>query len=335
MNILIKRILPGMWGCLFLPAMAQAQPFTPQNLGPGVNSACSEINPVLSVDGKTLFFTRVNYPDSATRRIKYQDIWFSMQDEEGTWTTAERLPDDINLGRFNAILAALPDGNTFMINGIFNKKGTIWLERGFSLIHRNEDGSWGKPVPVKIRGYAHKSRGFVANAYLTPDSAYIFLAYTKISNTSKLKLHIAKRKSINRYDKPRLLKGEINKGRSAESPFLSADKKVLYYSISFGRDQEDFDIYQSTRLDDSYRKWSKPEPVSDSVNSSGWESYYRPDMNYDWAYFCSVTNSLGKSDIFRIKVIRENTDAKITGPTGDNPDQALPPDTNDHMSIPK
>jgi len=54
-------------------AVAQTS-FTPENLGTNVNSSYSEINPVVSVDGKTLFFTRVNHPQNRFGEEDSQDI---------------------------------------------------------------------------------------------------------------------------------------------------------------------------------------------------------------------------------------------------------------------
>ncbi len=200
-----------------------------------------------------------------------------------------------------------------MINGVYNKRGTLWLERGFSFIEKNEDGTWNKPTRLKIKGVGHKNRGSAVTAYITPDKEYIFLSFAPKNNSAKLTLYVAKKKDEGKYSKPRELNGGLNKGRSAESPFLSADGNTLYFSGNFDGKRNSYDFYKSTRKDETYKNWSKPELLTDSVNTPGWDSYYKLNAKGSWAYYCSVTNSLGKSDIFRVKLFEENPFVKVTG----------------------
>jgi outer membrane protein OmpA-like peptidoglycan-associated protein len=312
-----KTIVPILliaFGLLLLVANAKAQSsFTTQNLGKSINSEYPEINPVLSIDGKTLYFSRVNHPENAVGKYNSQDVWFSTLNEDGTWSEAKRLPKEVNIGRFNAILAVLDDGKTYLINGVFNKRGKLWLERGFSLVVKNDDNTWGKPVPLSIKGYARKNQGKVANAYITPNKEYLFLSFAPKGNSSKLTLYISKQIGENQYGKPKELKGGLNKGRSAEAPFLSADLKTLYFSANYGGSRDNFDIYKCERTDDSFQKWSKPILLSDTINTPDWDSYYKLNTKGSWAYFCSTKNSMGKSDIFRIKLFEENPFVKVSG----------------------
>lgn len=314
MKKFIIHILPITIGFLLLGLNVTAQSsFTPHNLGSNVNSVYPEINPILSIDGKTLYFTRVNHPENTVGRVNSQDAWFCNLNDDGTWSEAKRLPKEVNINRYNAILSALSDGKTFMINGVYNKKGRLWLKRGFSLIVRNDDGVWGKPSPIKIKGFARKNRGRTESAYITPDKEYIFLAYAPKNNSPKLTLYVAKKNGENRYGKPKELKGGLNKGRSAEAPFLSADGRTLYFSGNFNGNRNSFDLYRCTRTDDDYINWSKPELLTDSINTPNWDSYYKLNAKGSWAYYCTTTNSLGESDVFRVKLFEENPFVKVTG----------------------
>ncbi len=77
MKNLIKHIQLATLGLILLGSAAVAQSsFIPHNLGSNVNSAYPEINPIISLDGKTIYFTRVNHPDNTVGKIKSQDVWF-------------------------------------------------------------------------------------------------------------------------------------------------------------------------------------------------------------------------------------------------------------------
>lgn len=125
MTTMKKQIILIALGLILMGINAICQTsFSPVNLGSAINSEYSEINPVLSADGKTLYFSRVNHPENAVGKINSQDVWFSTLNDDGTWSQAKRLPKSVNIGRYNAILAALSDGKTFLINGIYNRRGT-------------------------------------------------------------------------------------------------------------------------------------------------------------------------------------------------------------------
>src|SRR5689334_38186 len=83
--------------------------FIPQGVGSGINTTYDEINPVLSPDGKTLYFTRVNHPENTYGFEDSQDIWVSRLKPDGTWSAAVR-PLFLNIGRYNNALSLSADG---------------------------------------------------------------------------------------------------------------------------------------------------------------------------------------------------------------------------------
>jgi hypothetical protein len=54
----------------------QAITTKPENLGIKINSEYSELAPIISFDGKKLYFTRSNHPDNIGEK-KALDIWYS------------------------------------------------------------------------------------------------------------------------------------------------------------------------------------------------------------------------------------------------------------------
>ncbi len=300
--------------------------FEPQNLGKSVNSEYSEINPVISRDGNTLFFNRVNHPDNTLGADNTQDIWYSTLKDDGSWSEASRLPSTVNISRYNAILSALDDGKSYLILGKYNKNGTRWLTNGFSIIQKSGDYDWSKPVPIKVRRYAKKSLGRVTTAYLTPDRELLVLAYTTKPNGRRLSLYVSKKIKENVYSKPKSMKGgprDAQKMRSVEAPYLTADKNRLYFSGGSGGTRDNYNIYYSERTDETYRNWSAPIKVTDTINSPNWDSYFKMNAKESWAYYTSISRSLGKSDIFRVKIFEEFPFVRLSGLILNQSDQTL------------
>jgi outer membrane protein OmpA-like peptidoglycan-associated protein len=306
----------------FAATIAQTS-FKPVNLGSGVNSEYPEFNPVISPDGQTLYFSRADHPENTYGRINTQDIWYSNRNPDGSWGEAKHLPRSVNIGRYNAILAVLDDGNTFLINGVYNRKGTRWIGRGFSLITKTDMENWGKPIELNVKGYSRWNKGKFTTAYMTPDRQYLLLGFSRKANGKKLTVYISKLEGGSSYSKPRELKGGINDRRTAESPFLSPDGRKLYFTTNAESGSDNYDIYVCERLDDTFEKWTKPVALSDTINTANWDSYYKTNRKGSWAYFSSITNSKGKSDIFAVKLFEENPFIKLTGLILNQADQTL------------
>ncbi|MCC5921622.1 MAG: OmpA family protein [Cyclobacteriaceae bacterium] len=324
-NIYLLFLCGMLWS---LTSQAQTS-FVPQQLGKEVNSEYPEINPVISKDRKTLFFTRVNHPENRFGIYDSQDIWYAIQKPDGTFTEAVRASDDVNIGRHNAILAALDDGRSYIISGVYNRKGTQYRKRGLSIIKYLGDNQWTKPEALNVRGMNRVNRGKFFHAYMTPDEQWIFFALTRRSGSKKLDLYVSRRTGVKRYSKPRSLKGDINNGRSNESPFLSADKETLYFSSFRPREKENFNIFFSKSIDRGYRSWTSPQLVTDTINTSGWENYFKMNTNESFAYFSSTDNSYGGADIFRVKLFEENPFVIVKGKIIDQVEQRpMAPDEN-------
>src|SRR5690606_28843477 len=99
-------------------------------------------SPVISGDGTRLFFVRMNHPENRYGNKNSQDIWMSELDSKGNWLEAVRLPDNVNISRYNAVFWANEAGTEIIVKGVYNGSGKIWKERGFSKISQKSSGNW-------------------------------------------------------------------------------------------------------------------------------------------------------------------------------------------------
>lgn len=294
---------------LALPSWAQVQSeYIPKNLGNAVNSEYDEINPVISPDGKTLFFVRVNHPDNYYGSFDSEDIWYS-EYVNGAWKPAVHLPQ-LNNGRYNAILSISSDGKSVLINGVFNKKGTFFLKRGLSIATRTQDG-WSVPQRLRIKKMRRFNSGANSNAFLSNDENYIVFAMSKRYNSEKTNLYVIRKINDRKWAWPMKLKA-INSRQNDEAPFLSADNKTLYFA-SDRKQKGQFDIYKTQILSTDWKKWTEPKPLNDTINSPGWESYFKTNRKGGYAYFSSTNNSIGNADIFKVKLFEENPFVVVSG----------------------
>jgi hypothetical protein len=302
-------IIPGL---LFIESEAQSPP---ENLSMSSGSEYTEVNPVVSVDGKTLFFTRINHPENRYGEKNSQDIWYLSLQENGQWSPAERMPDDVNIGRYNAILSALDNGNSYLILGKFSRKGTLRTGNGYSIIERTGNNEWSYPRPVKVSRYNKKSRGNAASGFMTPDGQLIIHSFSNRYNDSNLSLYVSARKNMDHYKKPKeikIKKYEGRKTRGLEAPFLTADKNRLYFSGNYSKDSEERSIYYVDRIGENYRKWSAPVRLSDTINGARWNSYFKMNAGENWAWYSSLGQS-GRAGIHRVRLFEEHAFVEIKG----------------------
>lgn len=304
---------------LFLHSLGlQAQSsYLPQNLGTNVNTEYAEVNPVVSLDGKTLFFNRINHPENHYGKHNSQDIWYSEKQGDGSWGPAKRLDVPFNKARHNAIICPLSN-DTYLINGVYTKgKNPEWLERGFAIV-TVKDGQWSNPKNIKIKAYSRLNEGKKSNAWMSLDRKVIVFSFTHHYNGKHNNLYVSFDKGTH-YSKPKKLGKIINsRETNEEAPFISYNNDVLYFTSNRNSgtkevNKKNYQVFKSNRLDETWESWSTPTPLNDTINSDQWDSYFRTNQKGSWAYFASVKNAKGESDLYKIKLYEENPYVLVKG----------------------
>ena len=294
------------------PQTAAPQPLTqssflPKNLGANINTTYDEINPVISPDGKTLFFTRVNHPENFYGEYDSEDIWYSELQPNGEWSVAKRL-ENLNLARYNSVLSISQEGKTLLLNGIFNKKGNFFRKRGLSFSYLTDQG-WSPPSRVYVQGLSRINRGAKSNTTLSFDGEYMILSLSKKYNSEKTDLFVTAKINDSYWTKPKRIKSLKTK-YNEDAPFLSSDNRVLYFSSNRSGN---YNIYKTKRISEEWDTWTMPVQLSDTINSTAWESYFKTNEKGSWAYFSSTAKTMGNSDLYKVKLFEENPYVVING----------------------
>jgi len=269
----------------------------PESLGAGVNTTYDEIAPMIAPDGKTIYFDRKHHPDNAGGVTDEDDIWYSELGKDSIWKTAKNIGEPLNNPYFNFVQAVTPDGNALLLANVYVKRGQ---KKGVSLSHRTMTG-WSFPEEQKITKFSNISP-FV-NFYLSNDNQFLLMAVErKKEGYGQLDIYVSFRKGDNQWEKPINLGPTVNTSVQDYSPFLAADGVTLYFSSEGHAGYGEADLFVTTRLDDSWQKWSKPYNLGPVVNSPKMDSKYNMPAAGDYAYFSTKNNAVGLNDIFRIKL---------------------------------
>lgn len=271
-----------------------------EGLDENVNSEYSELNPLLSPDGKTLYFSRKNHPENVGGVTDKEDIWYSELDTAGHWKLAQNLTQLNNPGPnfINYISSVTPDGKSavVLLGNQYNEKGKMLA--GVS-VSSNVDGNWSKPQALNIKddyNFSEKANYFMANNRRT-----LLLAVEREDSEGDRDLYVSFQNTDSSWTRPLNLGKTINTASEESSPFLAADDKSLYFSSKGFSGYGGSDIYLSKRLDDTWTNWSEPENLGPEINSAQEDVFFNIPANSEYAYYSrGITET--NTDIYRVKL---------------------------------
>ena len=270
-----------------------------EKLSDNVNSQYVEHSPILSPDGKRLYFSRRGHPDNAGGQEDPEDIWFSELDEEtGEWLPAKNMGPPLNNAGPNFISAIIPDGEDeiLLLGNRYGKNGRMFS--GVSTARLAADGTVSAPENINIKNDYNYSPN--ADYYSTTDQKVLVMSVERDDTYGGRDLYVSF-KDGDDWTEPLSLGGDVNTAASETAPYLQEDNKTLFFSSSGFSGFGGADIFKSTRLDDSWTKWSDPENMGGGLNSTGDDVYFSMPTNSKHAYF-TRGDSDENTDIFRFTV---------------------------------
>lgn len=278
--------------------------FIPSNIGSEINTEYDELYPVLTPDGKTLFFIRNNHPDN-TFGTKSQEIWISSKNDDGSWSKAEHANAPFNTIRYNTIYSIPGDGSNIYISGIFGKNGK-WKDRGISVIPFLGFNDFGNLKPLKIKGYSKKNKGKFTQVTLNSKENLMILSFSSKWDSEKNSLYISRKKDNGAWTKPEKIKKGPGIFNQVYCPQISPDSANTLYFSARNDKTSSYSIYK-IQANDEYTVWGKPEKLGEDINSKSFDGFIYFNNNGSWAYFTSDREGTeGKSDIYKVKLFEDN-----------------------------
>ncbi|MBE2245868.1 MAG: OmpA family protein [Candidatus Competibacteraceae bacterium] len=269
-----------------------------ENLGPNINTSYSEISPIISQDGKYLFYSSKNNPDNIGGKDDKDDVWISERQSDNTWSMRKNIGKPINNSSPNTVISITPDNNSMLLRGRYKSDGSFG-GNGASITYRTQSG-WSMPVPIDIENY--KNNASTSEYWLSSDGMYMLLTIQHPDkNYGDKDVYVCKRKEDGSFGPPINLGPVINTWLSELSPFLAADGVSLYFSSYGHAGYGSADIFVSRRLDDTWQNWSEPENLGPGINGPEWNAYYVIPASGEYAYM-AASGEYGGSDIFRIQL---------------------------------
>jgi OmpA-OmpF porin, OOP family len=271
-----------------------------EQLDKNLNSDAKELNPLLSPDGKTMYFSRRNHPENVGGTSDAEDIWYSELDANGKWTIAKNLVQLNNdAPNFINTISPTPDGKSILAL-IGNKpspdgKKTVAGVSMSSLV----GGRWTKPVALNIVNDYNMDDH--ANYFLTNNRKTLLMSLQRADTRGDRDLYVSFLQDDSVWTEPLNLGEAVNTLAEESAPFLALDDKTLYFGSKGFSGYGGVDIYMSKKLDDTWTRWSTPINMGKIINSEFDDQYFNiPGNSVDSYYSRGVSGD--NMDIFRVQL---------------------------------
>ncbi len=269
-----------------------------ESLGDNVNSEFREYNPILSPDGKVLYFSRKHHPDNIGGEDDQEDIWFSEMDENGEWLPAKNIGETLNNDQPNFVSSVTPDGNTVVLI-----LGNRYLENGKMIagvsVSTKVNDTWSIPQPIEIENdYNFNKR---ANYFMTNNRKVLLLSVEREDTHGDRDLYVSFLMDDDTWSEPKNLGPQVNTASEESAPFLAADDITLFFSSTGFSGYGGADIYVSKRLDDTWTNWSEPQNMGPQINTENDDLFFSIPADSQFAFY-SRGVSLDDNDIYTVEM---------------------------------
>ncbi|MFY0601445.1 MAG: OmpA family protein [Cyclobacteriaceae bacterium] len=263
----------------------------------GLNSQDSEDYLYLSSNGSEIIYSKLKSSANVGGNTNPADIWFGDISDKP-------LIDSIlvesfgNADYFSSPIGYTPDKRFFLYNRTLFSQG-IYEGAVMAFDVKNQ-----KHSEVKVPYFKNKAQA--QTGFISRDGNYMLISLESESGYGVEDLYVCIANQDGEWSAPRNLGRTINTQGQELTPFLLNDNKTLYFSTNAREGLGSFDIYFSTRLDESWRNWSEPRNLGSFVNTEGAETSFMFNPESEYAYFISTQNSDGYGDIKRVRIYPTN-----------------------------
>jgi len=277
-----------------------------------VNSIYKELKPLVSPNGKMLYFSRQYHPENVGGVDDPEDIWVcEFNEKTQQWQNATNIGPPLNTEGPNFVSGIGKFGDTLLLGNVYTNKGK--LRAGVSVSVKLND-SWSTPRQIHIDSDYNMAQ---RSSYdVTSDRQAILIAEQKDDSYGGLDLYVAFRKGGGKYTYSGTeainLGPVINTYQDETSPFLADDNKTLYFCSDGHYGMGKMDVFVSKRLDDTWQNWSQPENLGPAVNTRFDDLFFNFSPLNQFAYY-SRGITPDNVDIYRVDMTRlfKNVETKM------------------------
>ena len=274
-----------------LAFQVRSQQLTPQSFS-AINSPLDEESPVVSPDGRTLYFTVSNHAQNTGGKKDGGDIWISLL-LGNDWSAPVNAGTVLNDASYNAVAGFSADGSQLYLLGHYALNG-VARSQGIAVSRKTGSG-WTTPENISIPYFKNTSSKL--SGHVSGDGNVFVFSAESYNSSGAEDIYVSLKDRSGNWSEAKNLGQTINTSLQEVSPWLSDNGRTLYFASNGRKGLGSFDIYASERLDDTWTSWTAPVNLGTDVNTEGRELYYTTSSPMNYVLFTSTLNSDGYGDI--------------------------------------
>lgn len=263
-------------------------PFEPHNLGDHINSKDPEYFPSLTIDNKTLVFTRrVNG--------RNEDFFVASRDSLA-WAQAKDMGEPVNSAFNEGAQQISQDGEILVFTGCDFPGG---LGSCDIYISRKTANGWEAPKNI---GPPINTRTWESQPCLSPDKQTLY--FVRETDDQSADIFVSQLQSNGQWGRAERLGPNINtKGRET-TPFIHADNQTLFFASNGHAGYGNMDMFYSRKQPDG--SWGPAVNLGYPINTIDEEASLIVAADGKTAYFASDrADSKGSLDIYSFELYPE------------------------------
>jgi hypothetical protein len=249
--------------------------FSRKPLGSDFSRCPVNENPAVSFDGNTIVYTEHRGLANAllcSRKVK------------GRWQPPTDITAELEAGEDCSSCSLNNDGTELYIYKVDNFDGEIYSST-FS------NGRWN---PIRKLNRNINTRFYESHAAISADGNTLYFTSNKDGGYGNLDIYISRKEASGDWGPAVNIGPEINTPFNEDTPFITMNDSLLFFSSEGHNSMGGFDIFSSHR---SGNQWTTPANIGFPLNSSDDDRFFQPWNNGMNAYYTFVTG-YKKRDIF-------------------------------------
>jgi hypothetical protein len=254
----------------------QEAPFqiSKRRLDPGFSQGSLNENPAVSFDGKTIVYTE--------RRGLLNAIMFSKKVND-KWQPPVEINSQLEAGDDCSSCSLNSDGTLLLLYKTDNFDGNIYSSQYIN-------GAW---TPIRKLNQNINTKFYESHASISADGKKLYFTSNREGGSGGLDIYLSEMDDSGDWG-PAINMGQINTIFNEDTPFITKNDSLLYFSSEGHSGMGGFDIYRSPAIG---RTWGSVENLGFPINSTDDDRFFQP-FNNDENAFYSITTDYKKKEIF-------------------------------------
>jgi len=252
------------------------------NLGDSVNGNSSNFKAVISGDGRTLLFMN---------ELPFYDAVYFSRYTTGGWTSPVNITPQIQSDGDQYVTSVSYDGKLLFLT----REDAFNSDLYISTFSNNK---WSRSVPVE--GSEINTKYWESHASVSLDGKTLYFTSNRKDGLGDMDIYKSQLQSNGHWGTPVNLGSTINTALNEDTPFITENDSILYFSSQGHENMGGYDIFIS-KLNVS-GQWSKPVNIRYPINTTDDDLFFYPWLNARVGYISLIRDGgFGKEDIYAVQ----------------------------------